>query len=113
MELALAYRVEADAVENSIDNRFHLGRIEMGDSSLSASVSIRGEDPGHFFHDSIVWINRVSSGAGIHHVGVKNDAGDERFNAGAHDACGIAQEPKSQAYVPIAVIDPDSGVFGG
>jgi hypothetical protein len=53
----------------------------------------------------------LSTGAGVHHVGVKNDAGDERFTAGAHDACGITQEPKSQAYVPIAVINPDSGVF--
>ena len=85
----------------------------MGGSSLSASVSVRGEYPSHFFHDSIVWINRVSAGAGVHHVGVKNDAGDERFTAGAHDARGITQEPNSKADVPVAVIDPDSGVFGG
>jgi len=80
---------------------------------LSSSVSVRSEYPGHFFHDSIVWINRVSAGAGVHHVGVKNDAGDERFTAGAHDARGITQEPNSKADVPVAVIDPDSGVFGG
>ena len=54
----------------------------------------------------------LSTGAGVHHVGVKNDAGDERFTAGAHDACGITQEPNSKADVPVAVIDPDVGVFG-
>ena len=113
LELALADRVETNAVKNGIDNHFHLGRIEVGDSALIASVSVRGEYPGHFFHDSIVWINRVSAGTRVHHVGVKNDAGDERFTTGAYDACGIAQEPKSKADVPIAVIDPDCGVFGG
>ena len=80
---------------------------------MAASVGVRGEDPCHLFHDSIVWINRVSSGAGVHHVGVENDARDKRFTVRAHDAFGITQEPNSQAYVSVAVIDPRSGIFGG
>ena len=78
---------------------------------MSASVRVRSEDPGHFFHDSIVRINRVGSGAGVHHVGIKHNPGDERFTTGAQDPGGIPQEPKSQADVPITVIDPDVGTF--
>ena len=70
------------------------------------------QDPGHFFHDSIVWINRVSSGAGVHHVGVKNDAGDERFTSGADNARRVPQKPIRQADVPVAIINPDRGILG-
>src|ERR1700722_7273763 len=112
LQLALAGRIETNAIEYGVDNRLHLGRIKLGKSSLYASVRVRSEHPGHFFHDSIMWIDRVSAGAGVHHVGVKNDAGNERLAASANDACGIAQEPKRQADVPVAVIDPDVGVFG-
>jgi hypothetical protein len=111
LQLALTGRVQVNALENGIDNRSHLGRVEVSEFSLNASVGVRGKDPGHFFHDSIVWINRVSSGAGVHHVGVKNDAGDERFTSGADNARRIPQKPKRQADVPVAIINPDRGIL--
>jgi autotransporter-associated beta strand protein len=85
--------------------------IEVDDSSLSASVSVRANTQA--ISSMIRSCGSIGYAPGVHHVGVKNDAGDERFTADAHDACGITQEPKSQAYVPVAVIDPDSGIFRG
>ena len=76
-----------------------------------AGVGVRCEDPRHFLHDPIPRINRVSAGAGVHHVIVKNNARNERFAVGARNACGVTQEPKSEAHVSVTVIDPDSRVF--